>query len=278
MTVDSLGRRLAGAALARLDRDGNEAVSLSRNEAFQRPFGVLKLVPDEVSADTEQNGQQKDQVETLQAEWEPLVPLENVPSIGEDHNGKLGDMVQDSENFMDSTLALDVDTIPSDLTLLDSLDASFHEFLRSPLSTSPSPISLTLSSKHIPPQAPDILRHFEQNILTLSFPLRNCRNCAWQTIHLPAAMSTYAELSILGTTSHIKLSLFYSLLAASCINLFTRDQNALGLDRLGGGFKQIAKQHIEQALNEEAIGPKQGKYKELLMGVLSMVMISGCQL
>lgn len=270
MTVSSLGRQSAGAGLARLDRDVSEAVSLSKDDAFQGPFGVLTLVPVEVSADTEQTGPQKDQVESLQAEWESLETLENVPSNDDSHPGELGDMVQDSENFMDTAFALDVDTAPSDLALFDSLDASFHEFIRSPLSTPPTPISLTFSSKHIPTQAPGLMRHFKENVLTLSFPLRNCRKCPWQTIHLPAAMSTYAELSISGTASHIKLSLFYSLLAASCLHLFTRNQTALDLDRSGRDFKRIAKEQLEQALKEEAIGPKQGKYKELLMGVLSM--------
>ena len=244
MTVDSLGQQSANAALAHLD-----SCDLER-DSFQGPFGVLKVVASEENSRDES---QPDWTELSQMDFGIL--WDSLDATGSGLYGLTGG----SEDALQADPLLDVD---------------IQNLLPGSLSLTPNP-SLPLSeSKHIPPLAPDLLRYFKENVVSLSFPLKNRRKCPWQTIHLPSVMSTFAELSIDQTASHTRLSLFYSLLAASCLHMYSRNQSAVEVNTSGKKFKEIAKQHLEFALNEEVLGSKQAKYKEILMAVLSMVMLS----
>lgn len=246
MTVDSLGQQSANAALAHLD--GFDM----GHDSFRGPFGVLKVVPSE---ETSRDESQPDWAELSQMDFGIL--WDSLDTTGSGLYGLTGG----SEDAPQADPLLDVD---------------IQNLLPGSLSLTPSP-SLPLSeSKHIPPLAPDLLRYFKDNVVSLSFPLKNCRKCPWQAIHLPSAMSTFAELSIYQAASHTRLSLFYSLLAASCLHMYARDQSAVEVDVSGKRFKEMAKQHLESALNEEVLGSKRAKYKEILMAVLSMVMLSVC--
>ena len=246
MTVDSLGQQSANAALAHLDGCALE------HDSFQGPFGVLKRVPSE-KASRDEIGSQLDWAEFSQMDFGILWD-----SLDTTESGLYG-LTRGSEDAPQAEPLLDVD---------------IQNFLPGSLSLAPSP-SLPLSeSKHIPDLAPDLLRYFKENVVSLSFPLKNCRKCPWQAIHLPSAMSTFAELSIYQTASHTRLSLFYSLLAASCLHMYSRNQSAVEVDMSGKRFKEMATQHLEFALNEEVLGSKRAKYKEILMAVLSIVMLS----
>lgn len=273
MTVDSLGQQSASAALAKLDRAASPLVW----DSFEGPFGVLRTLPDETLLDN-QSGPRTDRAEPTQMDWDIFLPsLDNPRTIAGDGHLFGRDMFQDSENLPRTALLLEDDTIHGDLEVLFSDDISrelVHQQTPLPIPLTPISSLVLSTSKYIPPEAPALLRHFKDNLISLSFPLKSCRKCPWQTIHLPSAMSTYAELSICQTASHTKLSLFYSLLSASSLHLFTRDQAALNLNWSGKGFKELAKRHLRLALSEEVIGVKQAKYKELLMAILSMVMLS----
>ncbi|KAE8164926.1 fungal-specific transcription factor domain-containing protein [Aspergillus tamarii] len=282
MTVDSLGRQSVTATLTKLDGEHGRAESRWEHDLFRGPFGVLKLSPS-VASPSGHNASQPDPAESSRADWDFLwSSLDSIPTIAEDNHlfGGLYDIAGDVEDVPRADLPLGVDPIPNnpEVPLPDPLGIIFDEFLgqQTPLPISPIPHpSLVLSrSKYVPLQAPELLRYFKENIISLSFPLKNCRKCPWQTIHLPTAMSTYAELSIHQTASHTRLSLFYSLLAASCLHMFSRNPNTVDLNRSSKGFTQLAKQHLEVALNEEVLGSRRAKYKELLMAVLSMAMLS----
>lgn len=284
MTVDSLGRQSVTATLTKLDGEHGRAESRWEHDLFRGPFGVLKLSPS-VASPSGHNASQPDPAESSRADWDFLwSSLDSIPTIAEDNHlfGGLYDIAEDVEDVPRADLPLGADPFPNNLEvpLPDPLGIIFDEFLgqQTPLPISPIPHpSLVLSrSKYVPLQAPELLRYFKENIISLSFPLKNCRKCPWQTIHLPTAMSTYAELSIHQTASHTRLSLFYSLLAASCLHMFSRNPNTVDLNRSSKGFTQLAKQHLEVALNEEVLGSRRAKYKELLMAVLSMAMLSVC--
>ncbi|GMG12951.1 unnamed protein product [Aspergillus oryzae] len=282
MTVDSLGRQSATAALTKLDGEHGRADSRWEQDPFQGPFGILRLSPSATSPGGH-DASQPDRGESSQADWDFLWPsLDSAPTIAEDNHlfDGLYDITEDVEDVPRADLSLEVDPMLDNLEVLlpDPLGIISDELVgqQTPLQISliPNP-SLALSrSKYIPSQAPELLRYFKENIISLSFPLKNCRKCPWQAIHLPTAMSTYAELSIQQTASHTRLSLFYSLLAASCLHMLSRNPNAVDLNTSSKGYKEIAKQHLELALNEEVLGPRRAKYKELLMAVLSMVMLS----
>ncbi|KAF7618016.1 hypothetical protein AFLA_006923 [Aspergillus flavus NRRL3357] len=282
MTVDSLGRQSATAALTKLDGEHGRADSRWEQDPFQGPFGILRLSPSATSPGGH-DASQPDRAESSQADWDFLWPsLDSAPTIAEDNHlfDGLYDITEDVEDVPRADLSLEVDPMLDNLEVLlpDPLGIISDELVgqQTPLQISliPNP-SLALSrSKYIPSQAPKLLRYFKENIISLSFPLKNCRKCPWQAIHLPTAMSTYAELSIQQTASHTRLSLFYSLLAASCLHMLSRNPNAVDFNTSSKGYKEIAKQHLELALNEEVLGPRRAKYKELLMAVLSMVMLS----
>ncbi|KAF7590907.1 hypothetical protein BBP40_002269 [Aspergillus hancockii] len=96
------------------------------------------------------------------------------------------------------------------ILLLQSTDVNADESASqsTSLSLTPVPSPALSGSKRIPPLAPKLLRYFKENIVSFSFPLKNCRNCPWQAFHLPGAMSTFAKLSIHQPASHTRLSLF----------------------------------------------------------------------
>lgn len=255
MTTNGLGKQSASAALANLELESVEV------DSFKGPFGVLILSG--ASTDATQDEPQLDQMEPDQLEWELLWP-----TIARD-TSMLDGMYDVTEAGLVSDSFLSVD--PE--SLLPPLDLTYQS---TSLSLTPLPSLEISASTSVPPEAADLLRYFKENVISLSFPLKNCRKCPWQAVHLPAAMSAFAELSVHHTTSHTRLSLFYSVLAASCLHKYARDQSASGLEISANRFKEAAKQHLESALNEEVLGARRAKYKEMLMAVLSMVMLSVC--
>lgn len=280
MTVDSLGQQSTNAALAKLDSEngsGRRAGSYLENDSFQGPFGVFKIHPSEASRDGQAESQ-PDLDEPSHLEFDLLWrSLDTTSAVAGDTDLYSGlNIAQGSEGASTSDPLLEVDTMQNNLQIcFPELLEENHGLIRQPMSLPPTPVrSFALSgSTLIPPRAPELLRFFKENVVSLSFPLKNCQKCPWQTIHFPSAMSTFAELSIYETASYTRLSLFYSLLAASCLHKYTRDQSAAELNMSGKGFVQIAKRHLELALNEEVLGPKRAKYKDILMAVLSVVML-----
>lgn len=273
--TESLGKQSASAALSQLENEYDSDVRLE-GDLFRGPFGILVLSTNGC-ADNNQAEPQSDQFDRNPFEWDDFWPaitddtaifdgLHNVPSGSCD--------VIIPERF------LDIDTLTSDAQSLlrPLIDPHSDEVTYQSPSSSLTPVFPTFDVSSgrpiIPPETPDLMRYFKENVISLSFPLRNCRYCPWQTVHLPGAMSAFAELSINHTTSHTRLSLFYSLLAASCLHKYTHDHSAGDLHISAKRFKETAKQHLEVALNQEVVGSKQAKYKEILMAVLSMVMLS----
>ncbi|OJI83154.1 hypothetical protein ASPTUDRAFT_191616 [Aspergillus tubingensis CBS 134.48] len=275
LMTESLGKQSASAALAQLENEYESGVRLE-GDSFRGPFGILVLSTNEF-ADNNQAEPQSDQFDRNLLGGDDFWPaitddiaildgLHNVPS------GSYDDIIPE--------LFLDIDTLTNDAqSLLRPLTDPHSDEVtyQSPsLSLAPvfPPFDVSPERQTIPPEAADLLRYFKANVISLSFPLRNCRYCPWQTVHFPGAMSAFADLSIHHTTSHTRLSLFYSLLAASCLHKYARDHSAGDLHLSAKRFKETAKQHLELALNQEVVGSKQANYKEILMAVLSMVMLS----
>lgn len=285
MTVDSLDQQSASTALAKLDFESGssgQAGLCLKHDSFQGPFGVLNLLPTEASPDNQPESQ-ADRAEPTQLEMDLFWQSRDAASTiaGDSHLfAGLYDLAEDPENAPTSDPLLGVGTIPDDLQIFlpESANVNSNEIIFQPTSMSLNPVPdlALLGSKRIPPLAPDLLRYFKEKVISLSFPLKNCQECPWQAVHLPSAMSTFAELSVHQTTSHTRLSLFYSLLAASCLHMYAQDQFAEDLNISAKRFKETAKQHLGLALNVEVLGPKPAKYKEILMAVLSMVMLSVC--
>ncbi|KAL2834134.1 hypothetical protein BJY01DRAFT_84314 [Aspergillus pseudoustus] len=278
ITADGLGKQSASAALAQIENETGGGVC-SPGDLFKGPFGVLVL-SNEASPENKQDQPESDQAERDRLDWDLLWP-----TIAGDT--AMFDGLHDVSGVSGNATLLDpfleVDTFTSDPQsllppfpnlLFDDYSIHIHPSPSS-LSLAPLPPSLEVSeSTNILLQAADLLRYFKENVVSLSFPLKKCRKCPWQAVHLPAAMSTFAELSIHRSTSHTRLSLLYSLLAASCLHKYARNLPTGDLDISAKRFKETAKQHLEIALNKEVLGPGRAKYKEILVAVLSMVMLS----
>ncbi|KNG91606.1 Zn(II)2Cys6 transcription factor [Aspergillus nomiae NRRL 13137] len=272
---ESLGKQSASATLAQLENEYESGVRLE-GDSFRGPFGVLVLSTN-AFADNNQAEPPSDEPDRDRLEWDVFWPTITGDTTIFDgpHNVPGG-----SCDLIIPDPFLDIDAVTSDAQSLlrPFMDPHSDEFTYQSPSSSLAPVfpSFEVSSGRptIPPEAADLLRYFKENVISLLFSLRNCRYCPWQTVHFPGAMSAFADLSIHHTTSHTRLSLFYSLLAASCLHKYTRDHSAGDLHISAKRFKETAKQHLELALHQEVVGSKQVKYKEILMAVLSMVMLA----
>jgi arginine metabolism regulation protein II len=146
----------------------------------------------------------------------------------------------------------------------------------------PSPMSFNLPMSHepdgnIPANATYLLHHYKAQMDRLFSPLR-VRKPPWAVLHLPAAMSAVGDLTVWGRTSHAKASLFYAVLAVSAFNLDRIEYGIPGNSNywwyIGECNRERARREMKQCLASEIQGPGKSKYKEILMGILSMVTIS----
>ena len=269
-TVSSLGQVTVNAALENIDRwlETGDGPRL-----FQGPFGVLDFVQEtshdhstiddapQTQSAGQNNSGDRGNVESFAADMHPIADESVLPATSS-HN-------QLFEPTPQSTVVSTCDN-----GFQDTLD--FHS--PASLLSVPSDMRGSELSTDIPPRALELLRLFKANTLSLSSPLRGSPDCPWQTIHLPAAMSTYAELLVNQKTSHHRLSLFHSLVSASCLCDANRSRDAIDSETLRVSSQHLAKEYLELALQEELTSRNPVKYKELLMAILSMVYLEVCQL
>lgn len=131
----------------------------------------------------------------------------------------------------------------------------------------------------LPEFAEPLLRHYKQNIDHATTTIQAKRTSPWQIIFLPCALETFAELSLWNTASHTRSTIFYTLLAHSAFQLHMANKPgnlANQWREVGIRHQEKAQSHLRNALQLEMFGPKQAKYKELLMAILAMAMTSVC--
>ena len=272
-TVNSLGQITVNAALYNIERWQEIG---SGSCLFQGPFGVLDFLRyrmcdnhntgDDISRNDSAGANNPDYRENMDESF----ASDMNPIADESELRQTGARLKNFELTPPSTVA-------------STFDDSFRDTLNlyppmSLLSMRSRTRETELSSTDVPPRAPELLRHFKDKVLSFSFPLRGISECPWQTIHLPAAMSTYAELLVSQKSSHHKLSLFHSLVSASCLYRANRSPDAIGCEILRAQSQGLAKRHLELALEAELTSRRSVKYKELLMAILSMIYLEVCQL
>lgn len=284
MTIASLRRQTTTKVLNILDRDHDGALegnSLPNSTLFRGPFGVLNFKLDSaLPHDQRKTGIQQ----AMPPEHEPVAlwPISNVStSVPANHDTqKPGSINTDpSGHPLSPTFSLNEGVVTNDGVSESPLEIP----LNTPVTISPSvelglctipvsPLSST-NSPSVPDRAPELLRYFKGNISLLSFPLTGSPKCPWQTVYLPSAEKTYAELLLYQTASHAGVCLFYSLLAASCLHLSSGGELFVDLNKDGKTYKQIARYQLECAIKQEIIGSERIKYKEILMALLSMIIL-----
>ncbi|KAJ5601192.1 fungal-specific transcription factor domain-containing protein [Penicillium lagena] len=278
MTIDSLGSHTADTALKSLDcmpENGSKTTALPNPSRFKGPFGVLNFVSNRASPDT--NSESGVDQTRPRKSGELLWPTPDVTFAKEAAPGfqrpGLGNSTEPVYSLVEGSI---IDDAISDRSLDPHVDDIVHHSPSQESAISPIPFFSTFSPTNcrlVPNRAPELLRYFKNNIVSLSLPLKGSRKCPWQTVHLPSAEKTYAQLILHETASHTSLSLFYSLLAASCLYLSARDKSSINWNKLGKAYKEIASKQLEYAIRQESTGSVRIKYKELLMGLLSMVML-----
>lgn len=137
-----------------------------------------------------------------------------------------------------------------------------------------SPGYSTTHSIAIPEHAQPLLCYYKQCIDHTGKAFKPKRRSPGELLFLPCALETFAELSLWNTTSSARSALLYAVLANSA---FQADRAALCQTK----WREIAVRHqaqagkyLRDALLLEMTGPSQVAYKDLLMAILAVAMIS----
>jgi arginine metabolism regulation protein II len=131
--------------------------------------------------------------------------------------------------------------------------------------------------QNLPEYAEPLLRYYKQQVDGATGMMQTKRKSPWQLIFLPCALETFAELSLWNGTSHTRYTILYTLLAHSAFQLDMTNKPgsfASHWREIGVRHQEKAQQHLRNALQLEMFGPKQTKYKELLMAILALAMTS----
>ena len=103
------------------------------------------------------------------------------------------------------------------------------------------------------------------------------RKSPWQILFLPRALETFAEISLWNEASHTRSTILYALLANSAYQLHhiqRPDYSGPGWLDIAARHQRASKQHLQIALKAETSGPRQAEYKDLLMAILAVAMVS----
>ncbi|KAI5468159.1 fungal-specific transcription factor domain-containing protein [Mariannaea sp. PMI_226] len=133
------------------------------------------------------------------------------------------------------------------------------------------------TSQNIPEHAESLLRYYKQRVDAATDMLQTKRQSPWQLIFLPCALETFAELSLWNETSHTRYTILYTLLAHSAFQLHMANKPGSFANQwreIGARHQEKAQKHLRNALQLEMFGPKQAKYKELLMAILALAITS----
>ncbi|KAK0121730.1 hypothetical protein ONS95_010016 [Cadophora gregata] len=135
----------------------------------------------------------------------------------------------------------------------------------------------TANMSKIPPEARLLLDYYSSQVVE-AMSMSPVKKPPWRTIHLPCAMSALAELIVHGEgRSFAKMALFYALLSISAFHLGFANQKSNGSAQhwklKGAAHKKTAQKYLQSSLDKNLPKTMRGKYKEVLMSMLSMVTI-----
>ncbi|KAL2064381.1 hypothetical protein VTL71DRAFT_4875 [Oculimacula yallundae] len=135
----------------------------------------------------------------------------------------------------------------------------------------------TANMSKIPSEARLLLDYYSSRMIEL-MSMSPIKKPPWKTIHLPCAMSALAELLVHGEArSFAKMALFYALLSISAFHIGCGNKeselNAQHWKSIGARHKATAQKYLQSSLDNSLPKATRGKYKEVLMSMLSMVTI-----
>jgi arginine metabolism regulation protein II len=143
------------------------------------------------------------------------------------------------------------------------------------------PAILTLSNdgnlSKIPTEARSLLDYYSSRIIDV-MTMSPGRKPPWKVIHLPCAMAALAEIMIYGEARSLaKMALFYALLSISSFHVgvaekSSSEQSLYWYER-GISHKAKSEHYLRSSLDQKLPKASRGKYKDVLMSLLSMVTI-----
>lgn len=147
------------------------------------------------------------------------------------------------------------------------------EFYHPQLSISTMSNEANLSK--VPAEARFLLDYYSERIIAV-MSMSASNKPPWKTIHLPCAMSAFADLIVHGKIRSLaRKALFYALLSISSyhIGFSSKDDNSAYWQERGQHHKNTSEKLLASALRDKMPKAARGKYKEILMTELSMVTI-----
>ncbi|TVY41544.1 Arginine metabolism regulation protein II, partial [Lachnellula subtilissima] len=144
-----------------------------------------------------------------------------------------------------------------------------------------SPAILTMPNdanlSRIPAEARSLLDYYSSHIIYI-MTMSPGKKPPWKIIHLPCAMGALAELMVYGeASSSAKMALFYALLSVSSFHVGLAEKSSLERSHYwyekGISHKAKSEVYLRSSLDQTLPKSSRGKYKEVLMSLLSMVTI-----
>lgn len=161
----------------------------------------------------------------------------------------------------------------SNMSFSDSLDTIFE----------PARDDVAWPQLDLMTDAPLLLKHFNDDVISQMGSLPINEKSAWRTLHYPSAIMTLSELTMLEINKdqikRANLATFYALIAVSAFHLSLNPITFPTFTRPGDHWKSVssrtyeaAKQHLKLSLEKESQpGPHKAKYKEQLMGISALL-------
>ncbi|RSL73525.1 hypothetical protein CEP51_011731 [Fusarium floridanum] len=169
------------------------------------------------------------------------------------------------------------DTEENNSCLNDAIDATLEGQTVSTNALVRGPSASDLLDPALPEQAPFLLRHYKEHIEATTTAIRARRKSPWQLIFLPSAFQTFAELSLMGTASHSRVTVLCALLARSAFQIHKSDSDPKSSrygHTIGTRHVERALCHLKKVLDLELASTWQAEYEDVLMALLAMALIT----
>lgn len=264
-SVTTRGREDPGQVLLDMEQDCLETNKDQCFEMFRGPFGIAKW----------ETGVIQDTTST-QVDFDLGVDVD----AGLDVDGC---DIEPDDTLTQWLLSADTPHVPAIMQpfepVLDTLGLNTSQPFSSP---SPLEISSSLSLPNEDPKSWFLLSYYRDHIMHLISPLQHHGHTTsdpWNSLVMPCAMATMAELTLGGNANHAPLALLNALLATSAFHLHASSSKGSAASAVarewmvsGKEYTARARGHLTACLVEHArsAGQKNSKYKEILMAVLSL--------
>ncbi|KAH6662401.1 fungal-specific transcription factor domain-containing protein [Plectosphaerella plurivora] len=130
----------------------------------------------------------------------------------------------------------------------------------------------------LPPSAAPLLRFYKNDVLEATTSSLKARTSLWNTLIVPRALETFAELSLWNEASHTRCAIFFCLLAQAALRqVQSPDVNptsAMEWSEVARNHQHQAQEHLKKALQFEFDGDDKADYTDLVTAMLATAIVS----